>query len=79
MTEEEIHIMKLVLVGIPMYLLWGWVLFQGWSSFWDAIRYPFTRDARSCLHFRDGEDLWAVFKLGLWFYGPFVFLQFIEL
>ena len=79
MTDAEIHFVKLVLVGIPIYLLWGWVLYRSWSTLWEAIRYPFTRDARSCLHFRDGEDLWAVFKINLWLWGPFVLLQFIEL
>jgi len=79
MPEQETSIVKLVLVCIPIYLFWGWVIFRSWSAFWEAIRYLFTPDFWSFLNFKYGEDLWAEFKLGLWFFGPIIFLQLIDL
>jgi hypothetical protein len=55
---------------LPVYFLWGWLLFRHWEDFWEAIVFWFTPDAWSWLNDEYWDDIWAETKLAAWFFAP---------
>jgi len=63
MSAEMIIILGLALVNIPLYIGIGWVFFDDWRGFWEAIRYWLTPDIVSMFRGEWGEDTWQEMKL----------------
>ncbi len=63
-------------LNIPVYFLWGWVLFHDWASFWEAIVFWVKPDLWSAFDGEYWDDVWAEAKLGLWFLLPTGLVQF---
>ena len=55
------------IVNIPVYIGLGWVIFDNWDNFWEAIRYRLTPDIISLFRGEFFDDWYAEWKLGLWF------------
>jgi len=65
----------IIITNLPLYVLWGWVLFRSWETFWDAVRFLFKPELWS---FIDGEyldDLIAESKLAIWFIVPLLLIR----
>jgi hypothetical protein len=65
----------IILLNLPVYVLWGWVLFRNWGAFWDAICFLFKPD---CWSWVDGEyldDFIAEIKLAIWFIVPILLIR----
>jgi hypothetical protein len=67
----------IILLNLPVYLLWGWVLFRSWEAFWEAVRYLFKPDCWSRI---DGwreysADIIAKIKLAVWFIAPTLLIR----
>lgn len=56
----------LIVANIPIYFGIGWLLFDDWYDFGDAIRFWLTPDLISLIRGEWGEDWWAEMKLGIW-------------
>lgn len=76
MPEIDSAILILVLVHLPLYFLWGWVLFRSWSAFWEAVCFLIKPELWSLFNGEYWDDLWAEAKLSLWFLAPTVLLVF---
>ena len=76
MSELDKFVIILILAHIPLYFLWGWILFRSWSAFWEAICFLFKPELWSLLDGEYWDDLWAEAKLGLWFFGPIILFTF---
>ncbi len=68
---ETVRLWLVMLVlHVPVYFLWGWVLFRHWADFWDAIGCWFKLE----FWYWDFEDYWdaryAAAKLSAWFLAP---------
>ena len=63
-------IIILALLHIPLYFLWGWVLFRSWESFWDAVCFLFKPEIWSLFNGEYWDNIMAEAKLALWFWGP---------
>ncbi len=48
----------IILLNLPVYVLWGWVIFRTWGDFWESI----------CLVLRCSRT--APGKLAIWFIPP---------
>ncbi|MHC4511496.1 MAG: hypothetical protein ACYTAO_21520 [Planctomycetota bacterium] len=65
----------IILANLPLYMLWGWVLFRSWGAFGDAVCFLFKPD---CWSFIDGEywdDIIAEGKLAIWFIVPLLLIR----
>jgi hypothetical protein len=60
----------MLILHVPVYFLWGWVLFRSWESFWEAFVFWIKPDFWSWLDNEYWDDVWAEAKLGLWFFAP---------
>ena len=76
MSVFDNTIIILSVIHIPLYFLWGWVLFRHWSDFWDAVCFLFKPDLWSFVDGQYWDDMWAEAKLQLWFWGPIVLFAF---
>ena len=54
----------LAVVNIPLYLILGKFFFDGWSGFWDAVKFWLTPDLFSAFKGEYWDDWWAELKLG---------------
>ena len=61
---------------IPVYFLWGWVLFRSWANFWEAIVFWVKPDLWSWVDDEYWDDVYAEAKLALWFLLPLGLIQF---
>lgn len=53
----------LIAVNTPVYGLIGWLIFDDFAGFFEALRYWITPDAWSWLKGELFEDLWAEMKM----------------
>lgn len=53
----------IILLNLPVYFVWGWVLFRTWGDFWEEI----------CLLLRFSR--FAPGKLGIWFIVPLLLIR----
>jgi hypothetical protein len=60
----------MLVLHVPLYFLWGWVLFRSWESFQEAIVFWIKPDFWSWLDDEYWDDVWAEAKLALWFFAP---------
>jgi hypothetical protein len=71
---QAYHTIRLWLVmlvlHVPLYFAWGWVLFRNWESFWEAFVFWIKPDFWSWLDDEYWDDVWAEAKLALWFFAP---------
>jgi hypothetical protein len=71
---QAYHTIRLWLVmltlHVPVYFVWGRVLFRSWESFWEAIVFWIKPDFWSWLDDEYWDDVWAEAKLALWFFAP---------
>jgi hypothetical protein len=63
-------------VNVPVYFLWGWVLFRTWADFWEAIVFWLKPDSWSWLDGEYWDDVYAEAKLALWFLLPIGLIRF---
>jgi hypothetical protein len=68
-TELKLWLLMLV-VNSPVYVLWGWVLFRSWASFWEAVVFLFKPELWSMIEGRYWDDIYAEAKLAIWFFLP---------
>ncbi len=72
--RQSLHSIRLWLImlalHLPVYVLWGWVLFRHWADFWDAI--VSWVDFENC--YANDDEFWhgiyAGAKLVVWFLCP---------
>ena len=62
--------------NLPVYVLWGWVLFRSWEAFWDAVRFLFKPELWSFIDGEFWDDLIAESKLAIWFVVPLLLTRF---
>ena len=55
---------------VPVYFLWGWVLFRSWTDFWNAIDFWTETESRSWNDDEYWHDAYAEAKLADWFFAP---------
>lgn len=48
---------------MPVYLLFGWAIFDDWDGFIEALRYYLTPDFWSWIRGEGIDDWWAEFKV----------------
>jgi len=60
----------IIIANLPVYVLWGWVLFRSWESFWNAVRFLFKPELWSFIDGEYWDDLIAEAKLAIWFIVP---------
>ncbi len=75
MSAMSLKTVLIVALNVPVFVLWGWVLFRTWENLWEAIRFLFKPDSWS---FIDGEywDDWkAEFKLAVWVIIPILLIR----
>lgn len=60
----------IIVANLPLYVLWGWVLFRSWENFWDAVRFLFKPELWSLIDGEYWDDIIAEAKLALWFVVP---------
>ena len=63
---SETGLIILAVVNIPLYFLWGKLLFRDWAGFKDAIFFWFKPDIFSLFDGEYWEDMVAEFKLAVW-------------
>lgn len=56
-------------VNVPVYWGLGWVMFNSWDEFGEAIRFWITPDLFSAFRGEFVNDWWAELKLGVWASG----------
>lgn len=56
----------LLIVNLPVFWLFGWVLFREWDEFADCVRFWLTPDILSAFRGEFINDMWAEMRLGLW-------------
>ena len=76
MDHKTLIIIILGAIHVPLYVLWGWVLFRSWEDFWDAVCFFFKPEWWSLLDGEYWEDILAEAKLALWLFGPMVLFAF---
>ena len=64
MDKNQIIIIVLAFLNIPVYLFLGKVLFGCWDNFWEAVRFWIQPDSISLFKGEYGEDFFAELKLG---------------
>ena len=52
MSGMSVKTVLIVVLNVPVFVLWGWVLFRTWEDFWEAVRFLLKPDLWS---FIDGE------------------------
>ncbi len=62
----EIYLIVLVVCSIPLYIGYGWVIFDGWAGFLECVKYWLMPDIISLARGEWGEDAWAEMKLLYW-------------
>ncbi len=56
-------------VNVPVYWGLGWVMFNSWDEFGEAVRFWITPDLFSAFRGEFAADWWAEIKLGIWVSG----------
>jgi hypothetical protein len=57
-------------INLPVYFLWGWVLFHHWADFWNAIDFGTETESRSWDDEEYWHDAYGEAKLAIWFSLP---------
>ena len=57
-------------LNIPVYFIWGWILFRRWADFWEAIVFWLKPELWSLLDGEYWDDVWAEAKLAIWLLLP---------
>ena len=65
----------LFLCNIPVYVLWGWLLFRNWANFWEAIVFWFKPEMWLLVEGKYWDDIYAESKLAIWFFAPIGLIQ----
>jgi hypothetical protein len=76
MSELDRALLYVILLHVPLYGVWGWVLFRSWGAFWDAVCFLFKPELWSLLDGEYWDDLLAEAKLAVWFFVPIVIIAF---
>lgn len=76
MSDSDRALLLVILLHIPVYVLWGWILFRSWGAFWEAICFLIKPEIWSLLDGEYRDDLIAEAKLAIWFFLPTVLIAF---
>ena len=63
------HWLILIVANAPVYIGLGWVIFDSWEGFGEALYYLIRPDMWSWIQGEGVEDWWAEFKLFIWLGG----------
>ena len=63
-------------VNIPVYFVWGWVLFRTWADFWEAIVFWLKPELWSWAEGEYWDDIYAECKLMIWALVPIGLIRF---
>jgi hypothetical protein len=55
---------------LPVYFLWGWVLFRHWADFWEAVVFWIKPELWSWADDEYWDDVYAEAKLTVWLLVP---------
>ncbi len=72
MEDLDRALLVLILLHIPIYVLWGWILFRRWGAFWDAVCFLVKPELWSYIDNEYWDDVLAEAKLAIWFFLPIV-------
>lgn len=53
----------LIAANTPLYVLIGWIVFDGWEGFLECVRFWLTPDIFSALRGEYVDDIWGELKL----------------
>lgn len=60
----------MLVLHLPVYFLWGWVLFRRWEGFREAVVFWIKPELWSCTADEYWDDIYAEAKLTAWFSFP---------
>ena len=76
MPETARTWLLMLLLNLPVYFVWAWVLFRTWEGFWEAIVFWVKPELWSWAEGEYWEDICAEFKLALWALLPIGLIRF---
>ncbi|UCE50044.1 MAG: hypothetical protein JSW47_07770 [Phycisphaerales bacterium] len=65
----------IIVLNLPLYFIWGWVLFRTWGSFWEAICFLFKPELWSFIDGQYWDDIIAEGKLAIWIIVPILLIR----